>query len=446
METELRLTEELFVIPDTERYYLYAPLKGSVVEGNGGLIDLLKRLGQGMPPSEEELPLVEQLVRRRMLMPAGKKRVCDETAVVYEPVAVTFLPTYDCNLRCTYCYARGGEDVGPQLSWDAAKAAIDLIMANAEKHGSKQVAIGFHGGGEPLLPRNMPLIKRCVEYARDETQKLSMKLRVSSPTNGVVRKQDLEWVLENFEHLNISLDGPPDIQNAQRPMPYGRPSSDRVRATVDTLEERKFDYGIRATITGDSVARMAEIVEYFHSISSRKAFHLEPLFECGRCRTTKTAAPSPADFLRYSREARQTAESLGVNIHYSGARMDGVSNCFCGAAGRNFFVTPDARVTTCLEASRPDEGMAAVFDIGAYDAGKKCYSFDMARIGKLQQRTVGNMPHCADCFAKYNCSGDCLAKVYAQSGSLVDASNNSRCDVNRNLLLDTIKGRLQSNR
>jgi hypothetical protein len=46
------------------------------------------------------------------------------------------------------------------------------------------------------------------------------------------------------------------------------------------------------------------------------------------------------------------------------------------------------------------------------------------------------MPFCQDCFAKYNCSGDCPAKTYEQTGDLLDPSKNWRCTINRGLLVD----------
>ena len=75
----------------------------------------------------------------------------------FEPTEVTFMPTYKCNLKCVYCYSKGGEEIGNDLEWEVAKAAINLIIYNAEKNEMGKTTLGFHGGGEPFLDSNMDL-------------------------------------------------------------------------------------------------------------------------------------------------------------------------------------------------------------------------------------------------------------------------------------------------
>ena len=358
----------------------------------------------------------------------------------YSPTSVTLMPTYDCNLRCIYCYAHGGENVGELMDWKVAKASIDFIIQNALENEQEKVILGFHGGGEPLMPKNTYLIKKTIDYFRNQAKKYGLQSRVSSATNGVISPRRLDWITDYFDRLNVSLDGPEDIQNNQRPTEKGK-SHKAVERTIQYLEEKNFPYGLRATITEDSVSRMKEIIEYFSSISSNNSFHLEPLFECGRCKTTNAKAPTPEDFLRYAVEAKRFAEGKKIRLYYSGSQLDNISPRFCGAAGTNFFVTPEGNVTSCLEVSRTDDKIADIFIIGEYNG--KNFDIYEDRVEALRNRTVQNIPHCKDCFAKHNCSGDCLAKVCEQSGDMMDTSNNNRCSINQGLLLDEMNRRLK---
>ncbi len=56
--------------------------------------------------------------------------------------------TSDCNLRCRYCYARGGES-SASMNWITARRAIDVM---AECFDGFKIQFT---GGEPLLNLNL---------------------------------------------------------------------------------------------------------------------------------------------------------------------------------------------------------------------------------------------------------------------------------------------------
>ena len=190
---------------------------------------------------------------------------------------------------------------------EVAKAAIDFVIRNAKLKGKRQVGLVFHGGGEPFLHKNMGMVKEAVSYFRTQASSCDLEADVAASTNGVMSHETLEWVASNFDHLNLSIDGPEDIQNRQRPAADGRSSFPRVMETVSRLESMKTRHHLRATITNESVSRMPEIFRFFSSISSSGTFALEPLFECGRCWTTKTEAPSIEDYIAQLIKTRETA-------------------------------------------------------------------------------------------------------------------------------------------
>lgn len=439
----MQITKELFVVPERDQYILYAPLENSVLAVNPAVLRVLRKIKEEQNLSPEEKTVLEELKSHKIIKENGespKQEVKPENE--YSPTSLTLLPTYNCNLRCVYCYSRGGENPGKAMDFNVAKSAIDLLIKNSEKQNRRRVDLGFHGGGEPLLSANMDFVKRVVEYFKSRCEQTQLKPNISGATNGVITPKNLEWVVANFTNLNISLDGPEDIQNSQRPKPNNQPSYYDVMQTIAYLEAQKFKYGIRATITSDSVGRMSEIVEFFDSITSNKRFHLEPLFECGRCKTTKATAPDPKTFFERFIEARRTGEKLGVDLYYSGSRLGTLTSTFCGATGKNFFVTPEGNVTTCLEVSRESDKGSNVFFVGSYNPQTDTFDFNKDRINYLQFRTVDNIPHCRNCFAKYNCAGDCPGKIHSETGDIFNPTGNSRCLINRMVLIDEINTKL----
>lgn len=433
MIEKIRVAEEVFVIPDGKYFFLYAPLARSIVKVNSGTVNLLKEIEEGKVVKDK---ITEKLLNHGILTSAlNKFPKREKKDIDYCPTGVTLIPTYRCNLRCIYCYSSGGEDAGLDMSQEIAFAAIDFIIQNAISTKKKRVHLGFHGGGEPLAA--FQLVKRATEYFKKKVREEKLSGNLSIATNGVLNKETLEWVIKNFNSINLSFDGMADIQGRQRPLINGENSFPYVIETIKELEKNKFKYGIRSTITAESVERLPDILRFFRSITSVKSFHFESLFECGRCKTTKAKAASPLRFISQMKKTMKIAYKMGVEIYHAGTTLDGIHDHFCGAIGTNFFVIPTGKITTCLEISRESDEMADIFQIGGYDGSK--FSIDRKKIELLLLRKVQKIPFCKDCFAKYNCAGDCLAKSYSQTGSLFSNNGNKRCEVNRQILFERIK-------
>jgi uncharacterized protein len=439
------INPKMYVIPNENNFILYSPLTGSVLEVTPGVVKEMQNISFG---EKYNLDIGIKKTLREKGFISGKKfpKINGEVPLdeKYEPTAVTLMPTWDCNLRCLYCYSDGGINPGEILDRKVARASIDLIIANSLEKEMDHISVGFHGGGEPLIHKNMDWIKEITSYTREEADKNGLKSRVSSATNGFISKNNLEWVVNNFDRVNLSWDGTPEIQNLHRPGKNGLPTYETVLRTAKYLEEAGFQYGIRSTISDKSVDKMEEIVQLFVDETTVKGFHLEPLFECGRGENNPVlGAPSTEAFVENFIKAKKIAYANERTLYHSASDLEKVGRKFCGAAGSNFFVTPDGNVTSCLEVSRPDDDMNDIFMIGSFNNKQNVFEFDEERLETLRKRVVENVEGCDDCFAEYNCSGDCLAKAYAVSRDLFDSSNNVRCDANRALLLHEIKEKLK---
>lgn len=116
---------------------------------------------------------------------------------------------------------------------------------------------------------------------------------------------------------------------------------------------------------------------------------------------------------------------------------------FCGAAGSNFFVTPRGDVTACVEVSRRDDPRAEVFMYGRYDASSGKFAFDNEKFQQLVRLRVQEFDSCRDCFARWHCCGDCLAKAPAVS-KIKEQRNLYRCRINQAFTKHQLLMELQS--
>lgn len=429
--------KELFVIPNGDSFVLYAPIARMAVAVTGGVVRNLQSCEvSGHYPQG---PVRDTLLKVGILSENAPQPKPIEVSSVFMPTGVTLFTTSDCGLRCIYCYASAGVTAKVMES-SVAKAAIDLIIKNAITLNKKSVSVSFHGGGEPLYGTSGFLIRDIVAYAKDVATARELEVSFSCATNGVLSVRQLAWAIENLNRISLSVDGPPDIQDVQRPLKTGGKSSPFVERTLAFFEERKINYGIRATITRLSVGRLTEIVEYLHRVAPSASVHLEPLFSCGRCATTGAEAPDPDAFVEAFLNARVRAKTLGVELYNSGATVDKCDEYFCGATRGNFCVTPWGNVTSCFEVSLPSDERAPIFFFGVYDQELQSFRFNEERLTQLRERRVSNIPTCEDCFMKYACAGDCPAKSATMTGSLIGGF---RCDENCTLGVNDIMERIQ---
>jgi len=437
------LNSDLFTIKRADgSYILYAPLNKKIGVINTSGVNTIVKFFAGEPLDGNEKLFIDNLYDNNFLTKSTLIKPVFPENYEFMPHEVTLFATDTCNLRCRYCYADAGKS-NRKMRIETAKAAIDLVANNAGLIGLPQFAVGFHGGGEPTTAWD--LVTEAVDYAHEVASKKGLDVEIFAATNGMFNKKQREFIIQKFTNLNISIDGPADIQNYNRPKKDGSGSFDIIRENLKFLDEHGFHYGVRATITKKDVHRMAEIVEWFKSEFNITFLHLEPVWLCGRCLTTGEEAPSDEDFIKYYSQAMEEAEQLGVNLVYSGLRLDSLLSKFCAAAGDGFNVLPDGIVTSCYEITESANPKAELFHYGRYDFDRKEFVFDMDKIKRLQKYSVENIPFCQDCFCKWHCAGDCISKVFDVSKSF-QHEGSPRCTLNRQLTIMQLEKLISSDK
>lgn len=178
-------------------------------------------------PAPDAILSHKQMLKSFNLLSCGKAGTC-KTSPRKDGFFITnvalFL-TQSCNLRCIYCYGNGGK-YGKKGHMDETTAlqSIDWLLDQSEK--KKQISIGFFGG-EPFL--NFPLMKTVVASAKRKSEEKSKQVLFKVTTNATLLTDErIAFMKAHDMDVMVSLDGPRNIQDLQRPYASGKGSYEDV--------------------------------------------------------------------------------------------------------------------------------------------------------------------------------------------------------------------------
>ena len=321
---------------------------------------------------------------------------------------------------------------------EIARAAMLMAANNAKDAEKKSFGVSFHGEGEPTY--NWRLFTECVEFAETLATERGIDVNFSMSTNALWGQKQCDFIGQHFKNLSISLDGLPDIQDDQRPTPSGKGSFEMIRKSLVTLEEMNVDYGFRATVLPNGIEAIPGFLEWMAAETKAIGLSVEPVFENGRA--SEMLINHEAFYQRFGElfiQLQAQASDLDLSLTYSGCRTQIATGHFCQATGPdpNFTVMSDGTVSSCYEINDENspKGQFAVF--GRWSPDENNFILDTDRLDRIRHFGVWEQPECSDCFAKWNCGGDCIARSDVAFGG-DDTDQPSRCDLNRATTLDEI--------
>jgi uncharacterized protein len=347
---------------------------------------------------------------------------------------LTLCPSAACQLRCVYCYG-GGEAPATrplQMDWPMAKAACDYYLDHIRGKGASRIAVKFHGGqGEPMA--NPDIVKRVTDYLRGIAEKRGARFLTRMTTNGCYSEELARWVGGNIDLISHSFDGPPDIQNAQRPMASGGGSYETARRSLELFEQSGHLYKINSVVTSLGIDRMEEILRHFRSISQVRQIRLLAMEYCGRC---EISGVEPIDFDHYAdklAELLPLAKELDFTLRSVYEGIPGRHTHYCGGCGYGFVAHPDGTVSTCHEAAA-GSGLDELI-VGRYEDG--AVRIDWEKMQRLRERAAEALPECRQCTWRTNCAGNCLARAARQNGTVFSVDSNA-CKKTKRFFADYI--------
>ena len=165
--------------------------------------------------------------------------------------------TLECNLACVYCF----EDPfrGRFIMSDATADRLIQRMSERMEEGLN-VTIDFYGG-EPLLA--LPVLKRIAAALSAAALDRSVRFSFSIISNGTLlsRRTIQELVPLGLDGIMVTLDGPLDVHDRQRPFVSGKGSFDTILANIkETWDLTPLD--LVGKFTCENYHRFPELLDY----------------------------------------------------------------------------------------------------------------------------------------------------------------------------------------
>jgi uncharacterized protein len=325
----------------------------------------------------------------------------------FRPICLTVYPGNECNSACQYCYSIASRsDPESRLDVETVAAAARLVAANCAAR-SLPLTVVLHGGGEPTLD---PLLADDILDAADaaaSTYGLGRFRYVA--TNGIMGSSTASWLARRFDLVGLSCDGPDWIQDCQRPLGNGRPSSQIVERTADVVGNAGRPLHVRVTVTPASMAYQAQIAEYVCNRLRPLAIHVEPVYRLREATApTVDFAPDAAEeFVRRFLEGKAVALRYGVEWSCSMARLAEIHGPYCQVFRDVLQIVPGGVATACFGTVDAKGARRLRLEIGALSDDRSHFEIYDDRVRELRASLSLRSASCDECFNRYHCARAC---------------------------------------
>lgn len=308
---------------------------------------------------------------------------------------LTLLPTTDCNLRCIYCYSKGGE-TAVYMNKRLAQAAITAVSREFE---TKSIRLTFAGGGEPFM--NFELMKAAHGYA----QRLFQDVYLSVVTNGTFGPEQREWLVKNNVSTRISYDSV--FQAKQRTFADGTSSQKVVEQNIRALQQLGHNSMVQCIITNHAVGKMVEALQHLADLDV-KIVKMPPMQSSDISRGGRSMVPPTEEyaeeFLHMLDYIAERNLPIKVDTGYFSKPSTG---SYCGANGKNLIITPWGTITSCVEITRKEDPYTDPFIYGRVNTESQEFIFDQEKLDKLRSLHYSYSNKCSRCNLRLICGGGC---------------------------------------
>ena len=421
------------IFKNNEQKYVYSIKDNKICEVDERVIRLLDQSGKGYQEIQDVMidvftevefgEIMSQLDEYGFIEKEEGEELLDNRTS--EISSIILLVAQDCNLRCSYCYADGGDYKNTGImNVETAKKSIDFLV---KKTKNKQIAICFFGG-EPLM--NFEIIQAVVDYCHLIEQQSDVVFGFTMTTNGTMISEKIQdFIIKNRIRVQISIDGDKDIHDENRYYSKNVGSHDIVLEKTKKLRENRL-IDARATITPKEL-NITYIYDYLNSLGFDQ-ITLSPAFNLFDYNEYELIADAYIDFYKefemrikdkkYDevKNNRMFIKELR-DIHKSGVRK-----VACGAGGNLYAIDINGEIYPCQRfVGTLEQSLGNVFE---GDDKKERF---------IKSIEIGAHLKCQECWARNLCLGGCFHDNYESTGT-VNLSSHQFCEFKKKVAEEVI--------
>ena len=170
-----------------------------------------------------------------------------------------------CNLACKYCFYLEKQHLFPDNEkYRMTDETLEIFVKNyIETNPAQEITFAWQGG-EPTL-MGIDFFKKAVELQKQYSD--GRKISNAFQTNGIVLDDKwCEFLAENHFLVGISIDGPPEINDAFRVDREGKPTTEIVLRSIEKMKKAGVTFNSLSCVNRLSGSRPLEVYNFLKSI------------------------------------------------------------------------------------------------------------------------------------------------------------------------------------
>lgn len=413
---------------------LYHSLTHQVVYLSQEIYQGLKERIENKGDSEKEQDVLKKLIAQGFLVSSDYdeskriQKICSR--FLGKPIfSILYLLLTDiCNLRCRYCFIEGAMPADHTFSSMNEEIAIkginlfaQLLKKNPKDRRFGHPTIIFYGG-EPLLNQKAFLVSLDEINRLKKSGQFQSDLSLSLLTNATVLNEDvLKGVVENEVGVSVSLDGPKDIQDANRIFANQEGTFQTVMKNIQRLKKAGVNVSISCTITQQNLNKLEEVFQWMVDEFQLRGLGFNMLLDLPGITQTDD---------EYAREATEKIIACYKVAREKGVYEDRIMRKVkafvkkslhlvdCGGCGNQVVITPNGRIGPCHAYVSSERFFPGYINDPNFDP------FQDPIFVEWSSRSPFNISKCHFCEAIGLCGGGCPYNTELKFGSIWEIDPN----------------------
>ncbi|MFZ2030783.1 MAG: SPASM domain-containing protein [Vitreimonas sp.] len=343
--------------------------------------------------------------------------------VVRQPLVA--IPSYNCDLKCPYCWQRLYHMDSPIMSEAVADHLFEVLPQFVEVDDPERIDFVVFGG-EPL--QDIPLLRERVLHLLRRAREKGFSTKIIS--NGVGLAPNVPYIKGKVDLIQVTIDGPPDVHIKRRPLPTGdRDSFTPMAEGITRAIEANIRINVRVNTDDKNLERLPELADYAKDAGwldgGLVRFHLAPVKNHNPRKTTNSESTLLLKVLNLVKaDDRMSIFDLtgfpGIK-YFQGFKEAGLFSLhrfFNCEAQINFYAFDlHGDVYSCWDAAGLKHLSVGTFHPQVQLKGEE--------LDKWRKRTSLDIEGCQGCGSSPHCGGGCQFLAFEHAGAFEASSCDS---------------------